>query len=72
MECNRRGKRLYLCNLNLVNLELSVWMRLLCVKDLLYGDGSKCVFPICSLNRKSAESKGRGSVRPRITFPAAP
>ncbi len=72
MERNGRAKRMYLCNLNLVNLELGVWMRLLCVKDLLYGDRSECVFPICSLNSKSAEGKGRSSVRPRITFPAAP
>ena len=44
-----RGKWAYLCDLDIVNLELCVWMRLLCVKHLLYGDRSEGVFAICSL-----------------------
>lgn len=41
----------YLCDFDIVNLEFGVWMRLLCVEDLLDGDGSECVFAVCSLNK---------------------
>ena len=44
-----RGKGAYLCDLDIVDLELCVWMRLLCVEHLLYGDRSEGVFSICPL-----------------------
>lgn len=55
MERNGREKWTCLCDLDLVNLEFCVWMRLLCVEHLLYGDGSEGVFAICSLNSESAQ-----------------
>ena len=57
-----KGKRTNLCDLHLVNFEFSVWMRLLCVEDLLYGDGSESVFAICSLYCDSAEDKRKDSM----------
>lgn len=53
---------LYLCDFDIVNLEFCIWMRLLCVEDLLYGDGSEGVFAICSLTDKSAESRTKNPV----------
>lgn len=44
-----RGKGAYLCDFDIVNLELCVWMRLLGVEHLLYGDRSEGVFAIRSL-----------------------
>ena len=44
-----RGKGAYLCDLDIVNLEFGVWMRLLCIEHLLYGDWSEGVFAICPL-----------------------
>ena len=52
-----RGKGAYLCDLDVVNLELGVWMRLLCVEHLLYGDWSEGVFSICSLESRSVEGR---------------
>ncbi len=52
-----RVQRTYLCDFDIINLELCVWMWLLCVEDLLYGDGSEGVLAICSLDSKSAKGK---------------
>lgn len=53
-QCSARVHRTYLCDFDIINLELCVWMWLLCVEDLLYGDGSEGVLAICSLDSKSA------------------
>ena len=44
------GNKSYLCNFDIIYLEVSIWMRLLGVEDLLYGDWSKSVFPVCALS----------------------
>ena len=49
----------YLCDLDIVNLELCVWVRLLGVEHLLYGDWSEGVFAICSLSSRSVEGRRR-------------
>lgn len=62
VERKARNKKTYLCDLDIVNLEFCIWMRLLCVADLLYGDGSEGVFAICSLTTKSAKNKNNDPV----------
>ena len=51
--------RAYLCDLDIVYLELCVWVRLLGVEHLLYGDWSEGVFAICSLSGRSIEGRRR-------------
>ena len=53
-----RVQRTYLCDFDIINLELCVWMWLLCVEDLLYGDGSEGVFAISSLILSRQKAKG--------------
>ena len=40
----------YLCDLDIVDFELCVWVRLLGVEDLLYRDWSESVFAVCTLH----------------------
>ena len=56
-------EKIYLCYLDIVNLEFCVWMGLLCVEDLLYGDGSESIFAICSLMMESDEGNKRDPIR---------
>lgn len=37
--------------LDVVDLELCVWVRLLCLEDLFYGDWSESIFSVCSLRK---------------------
>ena len=62
VERKARNKKTYLCDLDIVNLEFCIRMRLLCVEDLLYGDGSEGVFAICSLTTMSAKNKNNDPV----------
>lgn len=64
MKLKARSKRTSLCNFNIINLEFRVWVWLLCVEDLFYGDGSEGVFAICSLFFQSARDE---SERPSMT-----
>ena len=61
MECCIRIWKTYLCDFDIIDLKFCVWMWLLCVEDLLYGDGSKGVFAICALIIESAEGERKDS-----------
>ena len=62
MKRNASSKRTSLCDFNIINLEFRVWMWLLCVENLFYGDGSESVFAICSLFIQSARDKVKDPV----------
>ena len=65
MARNVRGRRTCLGDFDIVNLEFCVWMRLLCVENLLNSDGSEGVFAICSLQLQC--QLGREGERPDAT-----
>ena len=60
----------YLCNFNVINLKICVWMWLLSVEHLLYCDGSKRVFAVCALQISEHIHRVRYKLAAHLPCPA--